>query len=535
MMRETMLCALIAACAFLAGCATPMQKTAIADVRTDESQANAHIEALRTQAEGYFQDIDADWLGAGIIPIVVDPREADWLRVPAPFRSQRPMTLEQAAALITTLTGRRVEVTGDAAAYAATQPSNAPGEDGSAAALGAFQFAHHGSLAGLLDHLTARTGTHWKLANEGIVVFRRDTRTFHIAAIPGLSRFEGTVTNQSGSAGGGGQSGGGGGESGGGQGSGSQASSGQRTSMQAEVDTFAALDTAVKAMLSSEGQMSVSPAMGTLSVTDVPSVLDRVAAYIADINERKTRQVALDVRLYSVDVTAGENYGINWNLVYDSLSSRIGVDALSFAQAPDDVNALAVSVIDGTSDYAGTSLLLEALATQGHVSMRKNVPVITLSGEPAPVQVTEQTSYVASIETTLVQDAGAQTTVRPGQVTTGFAMTVLPVVMDDNEILLQLQITLSALRALREISFNSGGFGGAANRIEVPQVDSRDFMQRVRLRSGQTLVLSGFESDQIKTDQRGIGRPDFAIAGGGANTTRARTVLVVLITPKVLG
>src|SRR5690606_25379905 len=95
------------------------------------------------------------------------------------------------------------------------------------------------------------------------------------------------------------------------------------------------------------------------------------------------------------------------------------------------------------------------------------------------------------------------------------------------ELLMQLQLNISALRDLREV-----GFGDL--RAEAPEVDSRQVQQAVRLRNGQTLVLSGFEQTELRSDRRGMGDANFTALGGGQEAGRNRTALVVLITPRVV-
>ncbi|KAJ8134570.1 hypothetical protein OY671_012217 [Metschnikowia pulcherrima] len=72
------------------------------------------------------------------------------------------------------------------------------------------------------------------------------------------------------------------------------------------------------------------------------------------------------------------------------------------------------------------------------------------------------------------------------------------------------------------------------NSIEVPEVDSRIFSQRVRLRSGQTSILSGFEQNVDRGNRSGMFSPSNWLTGGGGSTNNRREVVVILITPIVL-
>ena len=54
------------------------------------------------------------------------------------------------------------------------------------------------------------------------------------------------------------------------------------------------------------------------------------------------------------------------------------------------------------------------------------------------------------------------------------------------------------------------------------------------MRSGSTLVLTGFEKVQDRMTTTGIGKAKIGILGGGALNENVRDVLVILLTPEVL-
>lgn len=54
------------------------------------------------------------------------------------------------------------------------------------------------------------------------------------------------------------------------------------------------------------------------------------------------------------------------------------------------------------------------------------------------------------------------------------------------------------------------------------------------MRSGATLVLTGFESVQNQTETSGVGKAKMGLLGGKSYSKRVRNVLVILLTPEVL-
>lgn len=227
-------------------------------------------------------------------------------------------------------------------------------------------------------------------------------------------------------------------------------------------------------------------------------------------------------------LTDKDDLGIDWNLVYKAVNGKWGLGWKNVTQTDAAAVQGSVSILDTSSQWAGSNLLVKALAQQGRVSTITSPSVTTLNLQPVPVQVARQTSYLASIQTTNTADVGSTTSLTPGTVTSGFNMNLLPYVMPGKELLLRYSINLSALKQIRQVS--SGD-----NTIEIPEVDNRIFSQMVKLRSGETLVLSGFEQSVDNGSKAGVGSASNWLMGGSLKRDNSKDVIVVLITPIVEG
>jgi len=392
---------------------------------------------------------------------------------------------------------------------------------------------YSGELAGLLNAVTARLGVSWRYRDGVITVFYLDTRFYKVFSIPTTTQMDSVVasgsTTSSGVQGGGssGPSGGASGGSGAGGVSGMSSSS-QTTNVTLRTNSSDDLSKTVASMLTPNvGRMSISPSSGTLTVTDTPEVLDRIGGYVDDLNNFATKQVLLNVKVLSVLVNDNDELGINWDIIYQSLADQYGIGLVSsFAHSADAVSG-SVNILEGSSRFSGSQLVINALSKQGRVSVLTQPSVTTLNLEPVPVQVAKQTSYLAQSTTTITPDVGATSSLSPGTVTTGFNMNLLPYILpDDQTILLQYSVNLSSLNGIRRVE-------SGQSAIEIPEVDNRILSQKVRIRSGETLVLSGFEQSTKSNDRSGVGNPRFWLFGGGAAAKTTREVLVVLITPIV--
>ena len=547
--------AIVMLATLLSGCTTlqQMEQDQAVTASTATQMARASREPATSGGDAYFATRDTYWIGAGADARVKkpDPLPAAFSET-IRFKKQFPVTLNYIAEHVTTNFGIPMVVTADAVQSASdtafdpivvlqqraatagatglpplpTLPGGAGGGVGGTATTITIA-DYEGPLKGFLDLVAARSGNNWRYEHGGITLFGLDTKIFRVDVLPGSTTLGATVSNQ---AQGGGAAGGGGGGGGGGEGGTTNTmSSGNTTTVAATIDQFEAINSAVQGMLSPRGKAVPVPSMSQIAVTDVPLVLTRIERYIGELNAIATTQVVLDVRLYSVDIRDEESYGIDWDLVWSTMGSGLSVGGGSpGATGATGAGNLNIGVISPSSPFNGSRLLVNALSSQGNVSEVTTAGVSTLSGQPVPVQVAEEITYAASVSTNLVPNVGSTTTITPGSLTTGFSMVALPVVTNGDELILQLQINLSTLREM-------GVFASGTDRVQQPQTDSRQLLQRAKLRSGQTLVLTGFEKERLTSALTGVGSPRFMGLGGTRGGQRVRTILVLAVTPRVSG
>jgi type IVB pilus formation R64 PilN family outer membrane protein len=389
-----------------------------------------------------------------------------------------------------------------------------------------IDFKYQGKLESLLDMAAQRLGISWKFADGTISFFHLGTRVFHLAAVAlstdfssivqsGMMTTTGTSAGSSDSSTSSGVSGT----------SGSQ----QNATVAMKTSVWDDVSKAITSMLTPDvGRISVSPSSGTIIVTDTSEVLDRIGRFLDGENKALTKQILFNVKVVAVSITDSDGIGIDWGLVYNSLSGNYGFSLSNVTERDASAINATVSVLStatgSAARYAGSSAVISALAQQGRVSTLRSPSVMTLNLHAVPIQIGSQVSYVASAQTTNTAQVGSSTSLTPGTVTTGFNMILLPYVLPDNVMLLQSSINISALNRIRSVT-------SAGTTIEVPEVNNQIFSQTARIRPGETLILSGFESVAEESDKSGVGTPNNILLGGSLKSSNTRDVIVVLITP----
>jgi type IVB pilus formation R64 PilN family outer membrane protein len=403
-----------------------------------------------------------------------------------------------------------------------------------------------GNLIDLLNLIGARCDLGWSYRDGKIVLSDTETKTWIVKGIPGDIQVNNQISNSTGmqsQSGGGGSIGGGSGGGGGGQSqSQGQQSATQSTAFNLQNNLWENLRDALKSILSKNGKLSISPATSSVMVTDKPSALLRVDRYMKNQNDIMKRQVQIDVQVLNVDVDAADNYGINWNLVLKNSNASFSINGQAVTQAnsgtgtgtiPSPIfvptattQAFTIGATSGNLD--GSQLVINALSSVTKTSLVTSTAVTTLSNQPVPVQFVDQQAYLASVQNTISgQSSLSQTTLTPGQLTTGFSLNLLPVVQGDGMVYMQLSINISILKNMAQFSTNGSS-------LELPNTLQRNLMQKAVVRAGDTFVVTSFDSDSLELTNSGVGGAYNWILGGGVSASKARTRMVILVTPRVV-
>lgn len=385
---------------------------------------------------------------------------------------------------------------------------------------------YKGALSEFLDKVSANYDIVWKYRDGKLQFSSEDVRTFNIATLPSKI----TANNSVGGSGSGGSgsagSSSGGGSGGNSSGSGGSSNGSQSLNIDLTLDFWQDLEKNLKIIIGNRGTFNISTSTSSVVVQTTPSNMERVADYIDNLNKELIRQVTVNVVVYSVNTTDSSNLALSLKGALSSGGKVLGALSSEFAVA----NSPTLSgFINGDQD-TNNSVIMNLLASAGKVSIVTSASVTTMSGQPVPLQVGNDRTYVSEIGTTLGQTASTST-VSTSSISSGFAMNLLPRVMDNGNVLLQYGINISSLAGSNN-GFESVTVSGTT--IQLPNVDQRTFVQSSLLKNGSTLVLAGYEQQRDETADQGTGRPDFKLLGGGKRSTNERNVIVICITPTVI-
>ena len=233
-------------------------------------------------------------------------------------------------------------------------------------------------------------------------------------------------------------------------------------------DLYADLEEGVRALLSSDGRMHLDRVASLLQVTDRPSRLQRIEGYLQLALRRATRQIQLEATAVEVDLNDTSRAAVDWSAVLD----RLAIPGTTASRG-----ALSALSLPGGS----VRPVLQALAEQGAVRVVANPRILAMNNQPA-----------------LVRTEG-----RPG-----FMLTVTPQISSTGVIIMSVHSRVTA-----RIESDESRGGGAQPILSLREADTL-----VRVRQGDTVVLSGFTQS----------------TSNGDRATERKTDLVILLTPTVI-
>ncbi len=527
-MKFTVLCAMVAGTFLLTACNEYTAKT------------NKKIETTLERAEDYYQrshipDLPAAvdtvrtkndiWLGTDSVKITEGDTLPTWLEADdsITIAIAEEATLPMIAQELTEMTGIAVRLD-DLKAEEKIPDTTVP-------------VNYTGKLSGFLDYLSNRFGVWWRYRNGIVSFFETETRIFNIYALP----TETTISNSLSGATMGQGSGGG--------------SSSSTLSSSANLALWDNIEDGIRQLVGNNGQLSFSRVAGTVTITASPFIVRKVSNYVDTWNQKLSRQVAISIKVFQITLNNEDNYGLDLNAIFNSsdiAASFTSPYAISTASSSGGTAAglLSMTLIKPDSKWRDTAATIQAFSTQGKTSLVTSATATTLNNKVAPIQITTQENYVKETNVTSSGSGSDRSTDMDMETDTlnyGFMMEILPRILDHGRLILMFSLNLTDLISLE--TFSSTGQTDEDNTdeeddedtgdrestvVQLPKMQTRGFLQEIAMRSGSTLVLTGFERVQDATTTSGVGRAKMGLLGGQSYSKNTRDVLVILLTPEVL-
>lgn len=365
---------------------------------------------------------------------------------------------------------------------------------------------HDGSVKDMLNAFTSKIGAKWRYEKNQnrVVIYKLETRIIYIPSIPGGYSLGAAVAGSN---------------------------SSNSASFETTQNVWSSILEDIGKMVSAQGTFTLSESSGLLTVRDNEINLDRIEKYIDLVKEGMRSQILIDVKVYSVSQVRNNVKEMDLALAF----KEAGLGA-NITGATGSVVTGAASLIIGIDEdvpaaqregLAGSRSVLNILEQFGDTSVLASNTIRTVNNQPSALTTIDKESFLEKKLLVVDPETGRETfDLEVGEESTGLSMHILPT-LDENgkDMLLQISFTLSRLNGYNTYDTGDG------SQVNVPIINSSDFVEKVWLRSGQTLVLSGFDKSKTSKNQSGMASKDIWQLGGSHSTKIETEKLVVVITP----
>ena len=253
----------------------------------------------------------------------------------------------------------------------------------------------------------------------------------------------------------------------------------------------------------------------TLVVTDIPEVIEKVTALIAELDV-KSLQVRLEAKMVEVELTGKDQLGISWGATHKPSGSTI--DGVFPAVIENGVEINLGTISQGS--FKDILLKLQALETQGKAKLISNPSVIAIDNELAQMIVADKIPILSTYQTQF----SASTQVE--FINIGVMLNVVPHITEDGYILVDAMPIVDSIK-----QWTTG---------ENPQpiISSRMAHCRVRVKDGETFVIGGLVKDEnIESSDQVPFFGKLPLIGrlfGTTTSNKTKSDLMIFITPKLI-
>ena len=276
-------------------------------------------------------------------------------------------------------------------------------------------------------------------------------------------------------------------------------------------------------------KVSYYPQRGTIKLFGGSQAqIDYIGEFIKE-NDTKQPQAYVDVSIIELTEDGSKEFSNNWSANFGDITINANTDGTAITH----INGHQKTKLAWNMNYLIKTAKGRILA---------NPKIIVTNGKTATIDLTAD--YIESVDVEYLQtgsttaSAIAQKTYNVGS-DKGLKVTLVPFISKDGYVTLNIKPEYSTeLEQVKAMEYSENGSNGteytAATLLSRRNLD----IQNVRVKDGETLVLGGLIQEETKKTVNKIpilgDIPGIGAAFRSSGSTKIKTELVILITPKIL-
>ncbi|MCO4087447.1 MAG: hypothetical protein HEQ17_00275 [Limnohabitans sp.] len=327
----------------------------------------------------------------------------------------------------------------------------------------------------------------------------------------------------------GGSSAGGGGGGGGGAGAGGGARGASFAPVAAEfkvegqyTNSPAAFQAFIEEIAGSNARVQVYLEAGLIAVRSNGQALKRVHDFLSRYAFDARRQIEVNARVVEVSLSNEFRYGIKWDKVLNAASTRkFGLNTRSIVGTS--------TAPPGSFSFSSESVtsVIEALETLTNVDVTSTPSMVITNNSSGVIFEGTQKPFLPSVTSTTTGSGTTATTSLSGSgayASDGIQMSIHANILDDDNAVLTIVPSAVTLGELKKL---------LGDQIQMYEQSVRNGGQRISIRSGETVVISGNRYTRGNSVDRGIPGVINApligsIASGRSKESSARQTVIIM-------
>jgi len=265
----------------------------------------------------------------------------------------------------------------------------------------------------------------------------------------------------------------------------------------------------------------IDKAAGLITVTGTKRQITQIDKYMKDIMNRLTKEVLIDVKIYSVELSNSHKTGIDWS------NFSIGMNS---GNTPLRARYLGGSESVFNSSYFNMSGFLNFLAQNGNVNSLSNPKIVTLNNQKAIISVgdTIYFKYASSVVNNPNTAPSTQYTISSQFV--GVVLDITPQINDNGDIILSISPRISSFKDVTQLN--------STTRDMPPDTTDNTMQSIVKLKDNETLVLGGLITKSESLNVNGVSVlkeiPLIKYLFSSKDRVSSKRELVFVITPHIM-
>ncbi len=335
-----------------------------------------------------------------------------------------------------------------------------------------------------------------------------------------------------------GSNGGGGNGGGGGSGGSSSTSSTQATSTMSSTERLSgrgiesSFVSQVKAILSKSGTVSLDPSTGILYIRDYPKYVAQAEKFVKKWIKQFDKQVLVEAYVIDLGLSNSNQIGIDWGLIRKYLSgNRVWHITQTLPAITNPSISASLTAKSPYTDEYTFNLFLHALESQGRVRVVSEPRILIQNNTIGYIQAGDSVPYISNIQNNYQGEDQMEISYQTSRVIEGVSMSIVPHIINDNQIELTISPTLSNIKGWNTFTIDG-------NTVSNPIVTTRSLYTKLFIRNGGFLVIGGATTDtsnvqHVKVPLLG----DIPIIGKlftYENRNKQRSQMIILLRVKIV-